>query len=211
MQWRRGLRAVLAWSVGPPLVIVAAAAGTVLALLYSPPGKSLSARALTEWLSGQFAGRISIGSFDGSLLRHAELRNVSITDSTGAPVLQAELIDARYLLPELLAGRIIIRELTVDRPVISLKRLRRERWNYQEVFRSGQGEGGPSPRVELRNVTITDGSITVETPTDNADPKPPISRHGAVPAQPELAQGSDGLVRIYRASGLWGEFPLIRV
>ncbi len=211
MQWRRALRALAVWSVGPPLVIAAAVGGTALALLYSPPGRALSARAATEWLSGQFAGTLSFGSFRGSLLRHVELRDVAISDSTGAPVLSAERIDARYLLPELLAGRIIIRELTVDRPVISLKRLRRERWNYQEVFRSGHGEGGVSPRVELRNVTITDGHISVETPTGDSVPKPPISRNGAIPAQPELAVGSDGLVRIYRASGLDARLPLIRV
>ena len=213
MTWRQVVRRVLAWSVGPPLIVVAAALGTVLAMLYTPPGLALTARLATSVISDNVAGRVSIGRIRGGLLRHVVLEDVSIHDSTGALVLSADRIDARYLLPELLAGRIIISELDVQRPVMHLVRLRRNRWNYQEVFRSGNDTtpGGDPPRVELRDVAIHNGTLRLYAPTDGGPPKQPISRNGAEPAQPERLETSDGLVQVYRATDMNGRFPLIRI
>ena len=213
MGWRRLLRRTIAWSVGPPLVILAAALGTVVALLYTPPGLALTARVATSVLSDNVAGRISIGRIRGGLLRHVVLEDVAIHDSTGALVISVERLEARYLLPELLAGRIIIRELDAQRPVINLVRLRSNRWNYQEVFRSGNDTtpGGAPPRVELRDVAIHGGTLRLDAPYTPGPPKVPISRNGAEPAQPEVTEGTDGLVRVYRAANMNGRFPLIRV
>lgn len=212
MSWRRVVRRVIAWSVGPPLILVAAVVGTAIALLYTPPGLALTARALTSVLSSNVAGSVSIGRIRGGLWRHVVLEDVAVHDSTGALVISAKRLDARYLLPELLAGRIIISELDVQQPVMHLVRLRRNRWNYQEVFRSGQGDsGGPPPRVELRDVTIHGGTLRLYAPHTPGPPKVAISRNGAMPAQPELTETSDGLVRVYRATELNGRFPLIRI
>lgn len=212
MGWRRTVRAVIGWSVGPPLVLAAAAAGTLLALMYAPPGRALLVRAASSWMTGRIAGELHVGGIGGSLLRHVVLDDVVLRDSTGALVVSAARIEARYLLPELLAGRIVLREVAVESPTIHLVRLRRERWNYQEVFRSGQGgDGGPPPLVELHDLTIRDATLRVDVPTTPGPPREPISRNGARPAQPEVRDSPDGPIRIYRATGLAAEFPVIRV
>jgi hypothetical protein len=164
-------------------------------------------------ISDNVAGRVTIGRIRGGFLRHIVLEDVTIHDSTGALVISAERIDARYLLPELIAGRIIINELDVQRPVMHLVRLRRGKWNYQEVFRSGNDTtpGGNPPRVELRDVVIHNGTLRLYAPTDGGPPKQPISRNGMEPAQPERLETPDGLVQVYRATDLNGRFPLIRV
>ena len=203
---------MLAWSVGPPLIIVAAIVGTALALLYTPPGLALTARAVTSLISDNVAGRVEIGRIRGGLLSHVVLEDVSIHDSTGALVISVERLEARYLLTDLLGGRILISELDAQRPVMHLARLRRGRWNYQEVFRSGNDTtpGGDPPRVELRDVVIHNGTLRLYAPTDGGPPKQPISRNGAEPAQPERLETSDGLVQVYRATDMNGRFPLIR-
>jgi translocation and assembly module TamB len=212
MGWRRTVRRVLAWSVGPPLVVLAAGLGSTLALLYSQPGRALGARALTGYLTDRIAGSFTIGRYSGNILRHVILEDVSLADSNGVVLLDAPRLEATWFLPELLAGRIIIRSLHLTRPSIHLARLRQGRWSYEEVFRSADsGDGSPPPRIELRDVTIDSGTLRVDAPTDPIERRQPITRHGATPAQPETLQSPDGLVRVYRAGELSGRFPLVRL
>ncbi len=212
MSWRRVLRRVIAWSVGPPLVIVAAVIGTALALMYTPPGRALTARILTDVISSNVAGDVSIGGIRGSIIRHLVLEDVVIRDSTGVRLARIPRLEARYLLPELLAGRIVIRELDLQQPDLHIQRLRSGRWNYQEIFRAGQGGGdGPPPRVELRDVVLNGAVLRVDVPTTPGPPRQPISARGAEPAQPEITEGSDGPVRVYRATGVDARLPLIRI
>lgn len=207
----RIIRAVLAALLGPPLVVLAAAAATVLVLLYAPPGRALAARLATAAISGAVAGRVEIGGFRGGILRHVVLDEVSIRDSLGGLVLDAPRLELRYRLRDLLTGRIQLQALHAERPVVHLARLRRGRWNYEEVFRTGGGDGGPPPRVELRNLTIREGTIEVEVPTTPGPPRAPISRNAAAPAQREVREGADGPVRVYRLAGLDARLPYLRI
>jgi len=212
MRWRQLIRRVLAWSVGPPLVLLATVAGTLLALMYSPPGRVLLTRTAGDWLTGRIAGHLEIGAMGGNLVNHLVLEGVMLRDSTGALFASAARIEVRYALPELLAGRIILRDVGADGLDVHLVRLRRERWNYQEIFRSGHGPGGGAPpRIELRDVVLTRATIRVDAPTDAEPPPVAISRHGTVPAAPEVLESPDGLVRVRRLTNLDGAFPLIRV
>lgn len=212
MKWRRIAGRVITWSLGPPLVLLATLVGTSLALAYSPPGRSLLVRAVSSYLSGSIAGTLEVGGFGGGLFRRVVLEDVALRDSTGALVIAAPRIEAHYLLPELLAGRIVFGKLEVQRPTIRLMRLRRGIWNYQAVFRSGgPGDGSAPSLVELRDVSVTDADIVVRVPTEPSPPPEPISRNGATPAAPEVEMSDDGLMRVYRASNLSGEFASIRV
>lgn len=211
MGWRTVVRRVAAWSVGPPLVLIATLLGTALALLYSPPGRSLTARLATQMITARVAGRVEIGAIRGNLLRHLVLEDVAIADSTGGELLRAPRIELRYRLAELLAGRIVFTEVLLERPTMHLVRLRTDRWNYENIFRSGQGDGGPPPRVELHDVTIRSGTIRVDVPIAERPVKEPISARGAEPAQPEVAVTVEGLMRVYRASELNAQLTTVRI
>ena len=110
MGWRRIVRRIAAWSVGPPLVLVAGVLGTMLALLYSPPGRRLTARLVTDFISGRVAGRVEIGAIRGNIVRHLVLERVTITDSTGATFLTAPRVEVRYLLSD---GTVLTKAYTV--------------------------------------------------------------------------------------------------
>ncbi|MEO8478502.1 MAG: translocation/assembly module TamB domain-containing protein [Gemmatimonadota bacterium] len=212
MHWRRTVRRVLAWSVGPPLVLLATVAGTLLALMYSPPGRALLARSAGDWLTGRIAGQLEIGAMGGNLLNHLVLEDVVLRDSTGALFASVPRLEVHYTLPELLGGRIILRDVRADGLDIHLVRLRRERWNYQEIFRSGLGPGGgTSPRIELHDLVVTGATVRVDAPTDPVPAPVAISRNGTVPPPLELLESPDGLVRVRRLRNVNGSFPLIRV
>ena len=213
MRW---VRRATAGILGPPTVIVATLIGTIAALIWSPPGRALTARLATDLITASIAGRVEIGAIRGSVLNHLVLENVRISDSTGALVIAAPRLEVRYLLPELFAGRIVFSELRAERPVIHLRRSRANRWNYEEVFRiakgdSTRGPGKPPQLVALHDVTLRDASIRIDVPTTPKPPKLPVSRNAKPPAQAPIAQGADGPVRVYQLSGLNGRFPLIRI
>ncbi len=212
MRTGRIVRGILAALLGPPLIAMATVVGGMLVLLYAPPGRALTARLATQWITGAVAGRVEIGAIRGGIVRHLVLEDVAVRDSLGGLVLSAPRLELRYRLRDLLTGRIIFTELRAERPTIHLVRLRRERWNYEEVFRAGPGGGtGAPPRVELRDVVIRGGTLRVDIPASPRPPRTPISRHAATPAEPELLETPDGLVRVYRAAGLDARLPLIRL
>lgn len=212
MRWRRTVRRVLAWSVGPPLVLLATAAGTLLALMYSPPGRALLARTAGDWLTGRIAGQFEIGAMSGNLVNHLVLEDVVLRDSTGVLFATAPRLELHYTLPELLAGRIILRKIRAEGLDLHLVRLRRDRWNYQEIFRSGHDSGGGAPpRIELHDLVVVGATIRVDAPSDAVPPPVAISRNGTVPPALELLESPDGLVRVRRLTHVDGSFPLIRV
>lgn len=211
MRAERIIRRILAALLGPPLVVLAAGAAVTLVLLYVPTGRTLTARLATQYLTGVVAGRIEIGAFRGGILRHLVLDDVVIRDSLDAVVVQVPHVELRYRLRGLLTGQLLLQELYLDRPTIHLVRLRSERWNYEEVFRTKPGTGGAPPRVELRNIVIRNGTIRVDVPTTPKPPREPISRNAATPAEPEVIAGSDGPMRVYRLEELNARLPLVRV
>lgn len=210
MRWARRLTAGL---LLPPTLVLATVVGTLAALLWTPPGRALTTRLATQILSGAVAGRIEFGSIGGNLLRHIVLNDVTVRDSVGGEILRAARIETRYLLPELLAGRIVLRGLVLERPRIHLVRLHRGRWNYEELFRTatGTGRGSSPPLVELHDVTLRQADLRVDAPTTPHGAKQPASRNAAAPDQPRIEAGPDGPMRVYTARNLDAHFTLIRV
>lgn len=209
MRFARRLTAGLLF---PPLVAVATLLGAVAALLWTPPGRRLTARLATEIITGSVAGRVTIGAIRGNILRHIVLENVIVADSLGRSVIEVARLEARYLLPELLAGRLVFSEVRADRLRLHLVKLPDGRLNYEAVFRTGGGPGGPPKLVELRDVVIRDGSIRFDNPVKNRPvPKLPITPHAAAPAQPRIVESEHGPMRVYTFDRLDARLPRIRV
>ncbi len=209
---RRVRRFLTAGFVWPLLVLCGGLLGSAAAVLWSPPGQRLLARVVTTLISARVAGRVDIGGIRGSLLGHAVLERVAVHDSLGGLVLTAERLEVRYILADLLAGRLVFHDVRVERPVIHLIRLRRSRWNYEEVFRTKPGApGGSSPLVELHDLVIHDGTIRVDVATTPRPPKLPLARYATAPAQPRIESSADGPVRVYGLAALDARVPLVRI
>lgn len=144
---------------------LATLAGVLFALILTPPGRALLARVVTEGLNRFVDGSVSIGAVAGSFTGDLVLRRVEIRDATGALVLASPRIRVSYRPLNLIAGRIVLDGLEAERPVISIRRRRGGRWNFEEVFHLGEGKGGGRPAlVVFRGLKVTDGAMSIAYP-----------------------------------------------
>jgi hypothetical protein len=195
----RTVRKVLGALMAPLVIVVATVIGTVAAIVITRPGHALLARVATAYITRGAAGRVEIGGISGNIWGHIELTSVAIHDSNGVLILRSPRIAASYVLPELLAGRLVFRNVQVDSLYLHLVRLRAGHWNYEKVFHLGEGpdDGKPPGLMFFHGLAVTDGYLQVDAPTTPGPPHQPASRNGRPPAQDSVAASPDGPVRVY--------------
>ncbi|HXI84439.1 MAG TPA: AsmA-like C-terminal region-containing protein [Verrucomicrobiae bacterium] len=78
---------------------------------------------------------VSIDSFQASLFSGVELHGVTIGNPTGftGNLLTAEAFTLRYRLLPLLSRRVEIKELSLDKPIITLSQNDKNEWNYEAI------------------------------------------------------------------------------
>jgi len=147
---------------------------TVAAVVYLPRtawGREKIRGAIEDALNGTFAGRVSIGRIDGLIFSGATIHDIVITDSAGAPFINAPLVRARWALGDLWARRVILSDVRAERPVIVLDKLPGQRWNWDKILFP---DTASKPRtsdarqfgdwVELKNVHLVDATLTARSP-----------------------------------------------
>lgn len=201
---------------------VATALGTLLALGATPAGKALLARVFTDQSARLVRGSISIRRIEGNFLTRLDLDSVVVRDSTGFPLASLGRVEARFQLADLLAGRIVFSQLVLRRPRLYLVKHRNGRLNLEEVLKLGDGTGeggGPGPLVELRNLVVEDGIVTVRTPwSPPGHLRTEAARDSALHAQRTTAgkriepgPPEEGLQQIRTIEGLWARFERLRL
>ncbi|MDQ2768092.1 MAG: hypothetical protein M3Y30_13150, partial [Gemmatimonadota bacterium] len=130
------------------------------------------------------------------------LRDVSITDSAGAPFFAAPLVQARYTIGNFLSQHIIIDALGVDRPQLVLDKKPGKEWNFTTLFASVDTSKkvatlGFGSWITLRNVRLTDGHILVRTPWTPGDSLSKAVRDSVV----RVALAGDARQKVIEAPG----------
>lgn len=209
----RVIRRIIAVLFLPIVLLVPAVIGTVAAIVFTPPGHALLARIATQWITRSVAGSVEIGAIRGNIWEHIELDRVVIRDAHGAVILIAPRIAASYILPELLAHRLIFNDVQIDSLVLHLVRLRANHWNYEQVFHLGEGpdDGTPPPHVALNGLRITNGFVQVDAPTTPGPPNQPASRNARMPSQPRIDRTADGPVQVRTFADLNATVRLLRI
>ena len=177
---RRPARFVFVFLLGT----VAALIGIITSLTLTPPGRDLLARVVSDQLDRVVNGTIEVGGISGSFLYGITLENVVIRDTQG--VLLAELPRARtgYALMRFLAGDVVLTELELDDPTIQIIQHHNGRMNYEDVLGLGEGDGtGRRPLVELRNVRINDGHLSIAFPWRPKEDWTPVQLDSAIAAE----------------------------
>jgi hypothetical protein len=197
----------------PIVLLVPTVIGTVVAIVVTPPGHALLARIASQWITRSVAGSMEIGAVRGDIWGHIELDRVVVRDARGAVVLSSPRIEASYILPELLAHRLVFNDVRVDSLVLHLVRLRVGHWNYEQVFHLGEGpdDGKPPAHVALNGLRITDGFVQVDAPTTPGAPRQPASRNARMPSQPRIDTTADGAVQVYTFADLNANIRLLRI
>ena len=133
-------------------------------------GREKIRASVQDALNDQFAGRVSIGPIEGSVFGGATIRNVVITDSAGAPFINAPVVRAKYRIADLWNRRVILDDVVAERPVIVLDKLPGRRWNWDAILfpDTTSRPHGPTRQfgdwVELRNVKLIDATLTARSP-----------------------------------------------
>ncbi len=200
--------------------MVAAVLGTVSALLWSGPGRRLLARLAVEETRGMVRGTLTIGAVSGRFTTGITLERVTIRDTAGIVFAEVPRLQVTYQLANLLAGRIALASATLDQPRFQIiKRRGTGRLNFQEIFRLGEGTGGggASPLVEIRDLRIMGGHVTLILPWNpDGRLRTPAQRDSALTAERakpgrRIEEGRDGLVLVRTVERLHADFPLIRL
>jgi translocation and assembly module TamB len=158
---RRSLGAFL-WSLAG---LLACSLGALSALVGTGAGRTLLSAVLRESVGKAVDGRIEVGDVSGSLLAGVTLTDVKLYDPDSTLVAWLPRAEVDYNVFDLIAGQVVLQDVTLDHPYISLVQHRGGRLNLEELLRLGvphQGPGGgPAALVLLRNVAITDGTVVL--------------------------------------------------
>src|SRR5438093_4181289 len=155
---RRSLGAALWTLVG----LLAGFLGALSSLVGTGAGRTLLARVSEGALRQVFTGSAEIGDVRGSLLTGLTLSEVRLFDADTTLVAWLPEANLSYNPFDFAAGRVVLFELHLHRPVINIVQHPSGRLNIEELLRLGgpdKGSHGPATLILFRNVRITDGTV----------------------------------------------------
>ncbi|MFL5618946.1 MAG: hypothetical protein ACJ79A_11225 [Gemmatimonadaceae bacterium] len=193
---RRVVRTVLATVVLPILLGLA----IVLVLALTPWGNERVRRIVVSQANGRLDGELAIGSLGGNLFSSATLTDVRLADSARRPLFSARRVQVRYALGPALRGRLVLRSLVADTPVVLLDKRPGGRWNFQSLLRpSGRPRDTTQRRAppELADITIHHGLFLYRRPWSPDTTLTPDKRDSAIAA----ALGGKSRSRVERVAG----------
>src|SRR5258708_3934066 len=189
---RRSLGAAL-WSL---VGLFACFLGGLSALVGTGAGRGLLGRIASRVVAGAIDGRITVGSASGALLTGMTLTDVNVYAPDSGVLAVLPRVELAYNPFDLPPGRVVLQEVHLVRPSITLVQHRNHRLNLEELLRLGRPDTGPHhppALVLLRDVTIDDGTVVAGL---QSAPTP-----GDWALEIELA-GADGPPRIRRLEHL---------
>src|SRR5882762_6153864 len=167
--FRRSLGAALWALVG----LLAGFLGALSSLVGTGAGRALLARVSEGALRQAFTGTMEIGDVRGSLLTGLTLSEVRLFDADTTLVAWLPEVNVSYNPFDFAAGRVVLFEFDLRRPVINIVQHPSGRLNIEELFRLGgqdKGPHGPATLILFRNVRITDGTVTLRLQAKHAEP-----------------------------------------
>ncbi len=144
------------------------------ALTRTEVGRSQLRQQVESQFNDRFAGTLSIGELEGSLLNTLYARDVRIRDDAGQLFLEVDTVVARPQWSALFSREVALRSLTLIGPRLTLRRSADSTWNATRMFRPRSTDSGTGPTFALADLRVQNGSIT----TLNEGPLPRLVREG---------------------------------
>src|SRR5437016_1304425 len=166
---RRSLGAALWTLVG----LLAGFLGALSSLVGTGAGRALLARVSEGALHQVFTGTMEIGDVHGSLLTGLTLSRVRLFDADTTLVAWLPEVNVSYNPFDFAAGRVVLFEFDLRRPVINIVQHPNGRLNIEELLRLGgpdKGPHGPAALILFRNVRITDGTVILRLQAKRPEP-----------------------------------------
>src|SRR5256886_17523844 len=158
---------VALWSL---VGLLACFLGALDALVGTHAGRTLLARVGSAAIQSAVSGTIEVGEVRGSLLTGVVLTDVRMFDPDSTLVAWLPRAELGYNPIDFAAGRIGVMEVRLDPLVITIVQHANGKTNFAELLRldvkdtvkvTPLGPAGPRSLILLRNVQITDGSLTL--------------------------------------------------
>ncbi|MEO5510979.1 MAG: translocation/assembly module TamB domain-containing protein [Longimicrobiales bacterium] len=152
-------------------------------------------------LAGMVHGIVTFGTVHGNLLSGATIENVLITDSAGHPFLRADSLSLRYALRSLLRKHIVLQDVRLVRPVVTLEQPPGGKWNFQRLFPGDSAKAaqdstdGWGDWLRIEGLTLVDGTVLVRRSWKPPSWLNPREREAAI----KLALSPDGRDDVVRA------------
>lgn len=149
------------------VLLAAVDLGTYL-VLHTDIGRERVRRIALDAIGGTIHGHLTIGRIEGNLIDRFTLVRVAITDSSGAPLVQADSISARANIGALWSKHIDLRDVVASRLRVQLVQDAAGTWNYERIFprdsTSTDTTSGFGSWVRLDRVRLVDAAMTVKRP-----------------------------------------------
>lgn len=195
-------------------------AGSVAAVFLTPAGRGLAGRTLSEQLDRLVQGDIEVGAVGGPLWSGLEVDRLVVRDTAGDIVLEADRLGASYRILEILAGRVVLHDLTLTGLRATLEKHRNGSWNVSGILRRDVTDttaAGPPPLVRIEGLTLRGAEVILRTPWD-----PPDSVRTAAGATRALAEdrarpgrvidaGPEGYRKVVTFDRFGGHFTLLQL
>ena len=159
----RKVKVVVALVVGP--ILLGALALVILAT--TPWGNERVRRIIVSQGNDRLTGELIIDRLRGNLFSGATLTNVQVMDSLKHPVFAARGVQVKYALLSVIRGKVVIRSLVLDTPVVVMDKRPGERWNFQSLLRPSTSPRDSSRKrstPELSDITIRHGRFLYRRP-----------------------------------------------
>ena len=107
-------------------------------------------------------GELSIGSLGGNLFFGVHLSDIAL-DLSGEQVIAVKNVELDYSIFRLISSGIVLDEIKLDRPSVTLQR-ERGGWNLGQLVKAQRQEAereGPARPVSLQSIEVTDGRVTI--------------------------------------------------
>ena len=181
--------------------LLVAAALAILVLTQTDFGRNFVRNRVVDILTRNSRGIIKIGEVRGNLLRDVTLIDVSITDSSGAPLIVADTIYTEYGMRALFGKRIQLSGLRIVNAQVVIERLPGQKWNYDRIFprdtvpQTGPREPGWGTWISFHDVSLVNVDLTTRVPWT------PGGGEGDPDREITQALAGEGRVRIIRVPG----------
>ncbi len=154
---RRLLLAAIAGAVAGATVL-----GALGAALRTGAGRDVVVRFGLEALNRRLDGVVTVGEVRGSYTGGLDARDVVLRDAAGAEVVRISRLQLRYRVRDLLAGNIVLGELQLTEPAVTLVQDSTGTLNLERVLRLNRPGGGGRPLlIAFRDAEIAEGSVSI--------------------------------------------------
>jgi translocation and assembly module TamB len=163
-----------AWVAVGLLILI----GFLVLMLQTQVAKDLIRDQVVSRTNAALAGRLELGRIDGNFLRTLQLEDAELYDGRGEPFARLDRVDVEFSLISLLWGELRIHRVTLEEPVVLLRRYEDGTMNVSTLTPPSD-EPEPPPGepstfgVTVEQIQLRGGTIAWEDRAADPDPRSP--------------------------------------